>query len=61
MLAVPVAFLVITATLKGFDRNLERAAKNREHLLEEIRTTLYHELGHVLGFDEEGVAQMGLE
>src|SRR5438094_3581951 len=26
ILAVPVAFLVITATLKGFDRNLERAA-----------------------------------
>src|SRR5260370_29055412 len=26
MLAVPVAFLVISATLKGFDRNLERAA-----------------------------------
>jgi putative spermidine/putrescine transport system permease protein len=26
VLAVPIAFLVITATLKGFDRNLERAA-----------------------------------
>jgi putative spermidine/putrescine transport system permease protein len=26
VLAVPVAFLVITATLEGFDRNLERAA-----------------------------------
>ena len=26
VLAVPVAFLVVTATLKGFDRNLERAA-----------------------------------
>jgi putative spermidine/putrescine transport system permease protein len=26
VLATPVAFLVITATLKGFDRNLERAA-----------------------------------
>lgn len=27
-LAVPVTFLVIAATLKGFDRNLERAAMN---------------------------------
>jgi putative spermidine/putrescine transport system permease protein len=26
VLAVPVAFLVISAALKGFDRNLERAA-----------------------------------
>src|SRR5262249_11940269 len=25
-LAIPVSFLVMTATLKGFDRNLERAA-----------------------------------
>jgi putative spermidine/putrescine transport system permease protein len=26
LLAVPIAFLVVSATLKGFDRNLERAA-----------------------------------
>jgi predicted Zn-dependent protease with MMP-like domain len=25
-----------------------------------IRTTLYHELGHALGFDEEGVDELGL-
>ena len=28
VLSVPIAFLVLTATLKGFDRNLERAAMN---------------------------------
>jgi putative spermidine/putrescine transport system permease protein len=28
VLSIPVAFLVLTATLKGFDRNLERAAMN---------------------------------
>lgn len=28
VLAVPITFLVISATLKGFDRNLERAAMN---------------------------------
>jgi len=44
-----------------FQRNLERAARDRVALREEIRVTLYHELGHLLGFDEVGVAEMGLE
>ncbi|MCC6409867.1 MAG: metallopeptidase family protein [Planctomycetes bacterium] len=44
-----------------FQRNLERASIDRDELLHEIRITLYHELGHYLGFDEEGVAGMGLE
>jgi predicted Zn-dependent protease with MMP-like domain len=44
-----------------FQRNLERAAKDRAALREEIRVTLYHEIGHLLGFDEDGVAEMGLE
>ena len=29
VLSIPVAFLVISASLKGFDRNLERAADER--------------------------------
>lgn len=44
-----------------FQRNLERFAHSREELVEEIRVTLFHEIGHMLGFDEEGVASMGLE
>lgn len=44
-----------------FQRNLERAARDRAALREEIRVTLYHEIGHLLGFDEDGVAEMGLE
>lgn len=43
-----------------FQRNLERMARDEEELVEEIRVTLYHELGHMLGFDEEGVDRMGL-
>lgn len=51
----------LPARILLFQRNLERAARDEAQLAEEIRTTLYHEIGHLLGFDEEGVAAMGLE
>lgn len=43
-----------------FQRNLERIARDREHLVEEIAITLQHELGHYLGLDEDEVDEMGL-
>jgi len=53
--------LQLPPTIHLFQRNLERAAFDREELIEEIRITLFHEIGHMLGFDEEGVEAMGLE
>ena len=44
-----------------FQRNLERAATDPEHLREELIVTLYHELAHLLGYDEQGAAALGLE
>ena len=44
-----------------FQRNLERLAHSRDDLVEQIRVTLYHELGHYLGFDEEDMDGLGLE
>jgi predicted Zn-dependent protease with MMP-like domain len=48
-------------SIQLYQRNLERAALGRDELIEQIRVTLYHELAHMLGFDEEGVADLGLE
>jgi len=44
-----------------FQRNIELAAHDMRDLAEQVEITLLHELGHLLGFDEEGVAELGLE
>ena len=44
-----------------FQRNLERACRTHAELIEQIQVTLFHEIGHMLGFDEKGVAELGLE
>jgi predicted Zn-dependent protease with MMP-like domain len=33
----------------------------REELVEEIRVTLFHELGHMIGLDEDDMEERGLE
>lgn len=44
-----------------FKTNLQRGVATREELVEEVKTTLLHEIGHFLGMDEEDVAEAGLE
>ncbi len=41
--------------------NLQRIASDREHLLEELRITVFHEVGHFLGLDEEDLKERGLD
>jgi predicted Zn-dependent protease with MMP-like domain len=48
-------------TIFIYQRNLERICQTREELIHEIFTTLYHELGHYLGYEEEDLEERGLE
>ena len=43
-----------------FQRPIEESVDNREELDEEVLKTVWHEVGHFLGFDEDEVADMGL-
>ena len=41
--------------------NIEDYAREEDHsFAEEVRTTLLHEIGHVLGWDEDDVEERGL-
>jgi predicted Zn-dependent protease with MMP-like domain len=43
-----------------FQRNIERMSVDDEELVEQIHVTLYHELGHLLGWEEEDLEEHGL-
>jgi len=43
-----------------FRRNLLRACRTREEIAKEIRITVQHEVGHLLGLDEDDLEQWGL-
>lgn len=44
-----------------YQRNLERFAKTREELIEQIGITLLHEVGHLVGLDEDDLWERGLD
>jgi predicted Zn-dependent protease with MMP-like domain len=43
-----------------FRRNLLRFCLDREELVREVRTTVRHEVGHLLGMDEDDLEDLGL-
>lgn len=50
-----------TVRITLFQKNLERFARSREELLEEIKITVLHEVGHLMGLDEDELAERGLD
>ncbi|MED5369978.1 MAG: metallopeptidase family protein [Myxococcota bacterium] len=51
----------LPATIVLFRTNLQRRAQDREGMLEELRITLFHEVGHFLGLSEEDLEDRGLD
>ncbi len=49
------------ASVVLYQRNLERACRTKEELVEQIEITLLHEIGHYLGWDEEDLIERGLD
>lgn len=50
-----------TAHIVLFQKNLERATRSREELIEQIGITVAHEVGHLLGLDEDDLEERGLD
>jgi predicted Zn-dependent protease with MMP-like domain len=50
-----------TARITLYQNNLERFARTREELIEEIGVTVLHEVGHLLGLDEDELYERGLD
>jgi predicted Zn-dependent protease with MMP-like domain len=48
-------------TIVLFRRNLQRAANTREELVEQLCVTVFHEIGHFLGLDEDDLQRRGLD
>lgn len=52
---------MLPPTIVLFRKNLERHAADRAELIEQLRVTLFHEIGHFLGLDEDDLERRGLE
>ena len=44
-----------------FQRNIERFCRSRDQVVRQIRKTVFHEVGHHFGLDEEDLAELGYE
>jgi predicted Zn-dependent protease with MMP-like domain len=43
-----------------FQRNIERICRTEEEIIEQVRQTVMHEIGHHFGMDEEQLRELGL-
>lgn len=55
------AWTMLPPSIMLFRRNLQRVAHDPEQMVEELRITVFHEVGHFLGLDEDDLETRGLE
>ncbi len=51
----------VTAQIILYQRNLERFSRSHDELIEQIGITVLHEVGHLLGLDEDELYERGLD
>lgn len=44
-----------------YKRNIEQICETRDDVVEEVRTTVLHEIGHHFGLDEDDLEEMGFD
>jgi len=44
-----------------YQRNLERICRSRAEIIHEVRRTVFHEVGHHFGLDEENLEELGYD
>ncbi|MFZ5470081.1 MAG: metallopeptidase family protein [Myxococcota bacterium] len=59
--SVSSAYDHFPAAIVLYQRNLERFARSRDELIEQIGITVMHEVGHLIGLDEEDLWERGLD
>lgn len=59
--SVTNAFDHFPASIVLYQKNLERFARTREELIEQIGITVMHEVGHLMGLDEDDLWERGLD
>lgn len=59
--SVTSAYDHFPASIVLYQKNLERFAKTREELIEQIGITVMHEVGHLVGLDEDELWERGLD
>lgn len=44
-----------------YQRNIERMCRTREQIVEQVRKTVFHEVGHHFGLDEDDLDELGYQ
>jgi predicted Zn-dependent protease with MMP-like domain len=52
---------LVSPRIHVWRRSHEHSCGSTQQLDDEIRQTLHHELGHYLGYDEDGLEKLGLD